>query len=135
MKTRYRLTVPLFVLGVAMSGFALQSAAEPPRRIERLAHQLDLTEAQQTALADLREEFRGARSGMRESRNEVGELIKSGQSDAAADLAAQAARDRVYRSAERRSRLAEILTPEQLAQMDELQSDRRGRGHRSRRGR
>ena len=136
MNNRYRIIIPLLAVGIAMSGLALQmAAADSVRNLDRLAQQLDLSEAQQTALSQLRHATRTSRRGTREKRAEVIQLIRSGQADAAADLAAQSARDRVYRHAEHRASLAAILTPQQLAEFDALRSERRGRGNRSRRGR
>lgn len=55
-------------------------------------------------------------------REEVIALVKGGNVGAAADLAASRARARVYQRAEMQSRLAKILTREQLAQMEEIRS-------------
>ena len=124
MNNRFRSIVLVVLIGMLTSAVA-QSV--DVHRTERLARELALTEAQQEGLAALRAEYAPTREAFDTSREEVIALVKSGSVDAAAELAASHARDRVYRRAEMHRRLAEILTPEQLAQMDEHRSGRSGR--------
>lgn len=122
-------------LGIGIVGvwFAVAASAHP---FDHISEELELTEAQQESMAALREEFASTRKTFHSQKEEVVALVSSGNVDAAADLAANQARERVYQRAEMRRRLAEILTPEQLVQMDELRSSgkrfsrgRRGRHH------
>ena len=106
--------------------------------IERLAEKLNLTNEQVTAIEALRGDGDkdSKRDARRQQREEIRQLIESGQVDAAATLAGNAASERVYKMAEKRTAMAEILTPEQLAQWDALKESRgrgKGKGHHGRR--
>ena len=120
-------------IGILVAGLAVAASAHP---FDRVGEELGLTDVQQESVAALRAEFSSARETIHGQREEVIALVNSGNVDAAADLAARQARERVYQRAEMRRRLAEILTPEQLVQMDELRASgehfkrgRRGRRH------
>ena len=121
MSIKNRYLLPFLAIGFLSAVFAVSTGAHP---MERIAERLGLSEAQQQSLTSLRAEFATARDAAQDQREEVIALVKSGNVDAAADLAAIQARDRVYQRAEMRRRMAEILSPEQLAQMEEIRSSR-----------
>lgn len=120
--------------GLLIGAFALTSHAEPGERMmKRMAEKLDLTTEQQASIAEIRANYGGNREEMKAKRAEVKALVNSGEVDAAAELAATHARDAVYRRAQMRAELSEILTPEQLTQMEALIEERQSRGKRQHR--
>lgn len=121
MTTATRYIPPFIAAGFLAVAFATSAGAHPG---DRLAAQLDLSETQQQDFATLRAEYAPLREAAQAQRKEVFALVKSGDVDGAAALAADQARDRVYLRAEMQRRMAEILTPEQLAKMDEIRSSR-----------
>lgn len=121
MRIKNRYTRPFVALGVLLSALALTAQAHPT---DRMMEQLDLTEAQRQSLESLRDEFEPGRDAVQAQRDEVMALVQSGNVDAAADLAANQARERVYQRAEMHRRMAEILSPEQLAKMEEIRSNK-----------
>ena len=131
MTTTTRYILPFVAIGILSGAFVASAGAHPA---DRLAEQLALSETQQQSLASLRAEYAPLRETAQAQRKEVIALVKSGDVDGAAALAAEQARDRVYQRAEMRRRMAEILTPEQLAQMEELRSSRPDREHKGRPG-
>jgi Spy/CpxP family protein refolding chaperone len=93
--------------------------------VERLAVELDLSEAQTTEIeqivADARERHEALRSSARSG--------TSGRPSPERRAEARALRD------ETQARIAEVLTPEQLADWEALRAERQARhAHRSRRG-
>jgi Spy/CpxP family protein refolding chaperone len=135
MKPPIRKSISLMVVGVLLSALALQTFADT-HRLDRLTQRLNLTAEQQSAMEGLHEQMEPNRQARNEARQEIRSLIASDQVDAAAALAADAARERTYRMAERRQAMAEILTPEQLQQLEEMRQrrgeKRQGRGRRDR---
>ena len=96
--------------------------------MDRLAKKLDLTEEQVSAISALGGE-RGSRHETRKAlREQIKSLIEAGDVDAAAALASEAAGERVREMAAKRAAMAEILTPEQLAEWESLK-ERRGKRH------
>ena len=135
MNTKNRTNWSFLAIGVLLSTFAFSANAHDSNR---LAEKLDLSEAQQQSLATLRAEFAPIRETAQTQRKEVRAMLKTGDVEKAATLAADQARERVYQQAERLRRMAEILTPEQLAKMEEIrsnQSESRFKGQRRGRGR
>ena len=122
-----RFILPFTAVSILAVAFVASAGAHPG---DRFAEKLGLSELQQQSLATLRAEYAPLREAAREQRKEVMALVESGDVDGAAALAADQARDRVYQRAEMQRRMAEILTPEQLAQMEELRSSRPDRFHR-----
>ena len=120
--THLQAVIPLIVMGMLVV-LALQSAADPTPA-HRLTQALDLTSEQQESVAAVFEARKSTRMATKEQFDEVRSLIAAGEVEAAADLAAQQARERVYSMAELRSELVEILTPEQLEQLDTLRAER-----------
>ena len=131
MTTTTRYILPFVAIGIISGAFVASAVAHPG---DRLAQQLGLNEAQQQSLATLRTEYAPLKEVAQAQRKEVMALVKSGDVDGAAALAADQARDRVYQRAEMQRRMAEILTPEQLAQMEEIRSSRPDREHKGRPG-
>ena len=131
MTTTTRYILPFVAFGILAVAFVASAGAHPG---ERLAEQLGLNETQQQTLASLRAEYAPLRQAAQAQREEVIALVKSGNVDGAAALAAEQARDRVYQRAEMQRRMAEILTPEQFAQMEEIRSSRLDREHKGRPG-
>tara|TARA_R110000787_G_scaffold38998_22_gene97953 strand:- start:489 stop:902 length:414 start_codon:yes stop_codon:yes gene_type:complete len=127
--TRYIL--PFVAIGILAVAFVALADAHPG---DRLAEQLGLSETQQQNLATLRAEYAPLREAAQAQRKDVIALVKSGDVDGAAALAADQARDRVYQRAEMQRRMAEILTSEQLAKMEEIRSSRPDREHKRRLG-
>ncbi|MFK8050431.1 MAG: Spy/CpxP family protein refolding chaperone [Halioglobus sp.] len=114
-------------LGFLLSVCASTTSAHP---MDRITDRLELSEEQQQSLLSLRADSELGRDAARESHQEVSALLKSGDTDGAADLAGEQARDRIYKRAQRHQQLAEILTPEQLAQWKELRPQRPERASR-----
>ena len=131
MTTTTRFILRFVAIGVFAGAFVASVSAHPG---DRLAEHLGLSETQQQNLATLRTEFAPLREAAKTQREEVIALVKSGDVDGAAALAADQARDHVYQRAEIQRRMAEILTPEQLAQMEELRSSRPDRKNKGRSG-
>ena len=111
-----RFILPFLMMGVL-------SAATSAHPFEHITDELDLTEAQELDLSSLRAEFVPVKDTANAQREGVMELVNSGDIDAAADMAANQARERVYQRAEIQRRLAEILTPEQFSQMQEIRAN------------
>lgn len=131
MTTTTRFILPFMAIGILAVAFVASADAHPG---DRLTEKLGLSESQQQSLETLRAEYAPLREGEQAKREEVMALVKSGDVDGAAALAADQARDRVYQLAEMQRRMAEILTPEQLAQMEELRMSRPDREHKGRPG-
>ena len=128
--------VPVLAIGLVSGLLASSVGAHPGDRITK---QLDLTEAQRQSLAEIRAELRTSRESAQTRREQVVALVKGGNVDGAAALAAEQARERVYRRAEMRRRVSEVLTAEQLKEMEALRMERpakheMGRRHAGRRG-
>ena len=131
MTTTTRFILPFVAIGIFFGAFVAPAVAHPG---DRLAQQLGLSETQQQSLATLRTEYAPLREAAQAQRSEVIALVKGGDVDGAAALAADQARDRVYQRAEMQRRMAEILTPEQLAKMEEIRSSRPDRKNKGRPG-
>ena len=111
--------VRYLVMGSFCAALTMQTNAGPPPFIEEMG----LSQDQQAQLSEFHDQLRDQRKAMLEQRREFEALIKSGRVDAAADLAAQNARERTYKIAERRAQLAEILTPEQIEKLEEVRAN------------
>ena len=129
MKSSYRSALALITVGVFANVIALQSATADDRRLERMAHRLELNSEQVEAIRSLNEYAGVSKVDRRAMRLEVQSLIEAGQVDAAADLAASNARESTYSRAERRTAMSEILTPEQFEKWSATR-ERRSHGHR-----
>ncbi len=106
------------------------------RMFERIAKRLDLTEEQQTAVEQLREQFRAEQKPLKEqlkaTRDELKGLstVDNYDEDAVADLADQLGeltRDLAVGHASFRNQLQLLLTDEQRAQMAEFHEEMGGR--------
>lgn len=110
--------------------FGLQNAvAKPPGK---MAEALNLSAGQIEAFEALKQERRATRGDRKEIRNKIQDLVRSGDTEAAANLAAEQARQRVYRKAEFHGRMKEILTAEQLEKFESMPNKRerkRGKKH------
>ena len=132
--TRTKTAVTALTTGLLVSAFALAAHAGPG---ERIARKLGLTEDQQASVEQIRETYRPNRDEVRAKRSDVRALVENGEVDAAAELAATHAREAVYRRAQMRAELSEVLTPEQMAELESLMEQRMnnrsraGRGQRS----
>ncbi len=119
--------------GVLLGALALTAHAQPGERMfERMSKKLDLTAEQQASVREIRAEYGGNREEALAKRAEIKALVDSGEVDAAAELAATHAREAVYRRAEMRNALSQVLTPEQLAEMEALTEQRMEQGRRGR---
>ena len=106
MTTTTRYILPFVAFGILAVAFVALAGAHPG---ERLAEQLGLNETQQQSLASLRAEYAPLREAAQAQREEVIALVKSGNVDGAAALAAEQARDRVYQRAEMQRRLVHLV--------------------------
>lgn len=147
-KTIALLSAPLLVAGLT-AGIALADSGErdckgkrhgdrSEHMIERMSKKLDLNEQQQQQLKEGFEEKRELMSDGREAMKQLHEKIRNLDPSAASfdsDLAAlkgQAATlasERVENMVKSRQQLAEILTSEQLAKLDEIRESKRGGKH------
>lgn len=123
--------------GLLVGAFALTAHAQPGERmIERLSQKLDLTAEQTASLKDIRANYGPNREEAKAKRAEVKALVDNGEVDAAAELAATHAREAVYRRAQMRAEVSQVLTPAQMAEMETLieqrkeKRERRGHGRR-----
>lgn len=129
-------TNPARRIGTRIAAAVLISAAALSAHADRgdhFARALDLTEAQQESMREIRETYGVNREQRQANKAEIQALVESGNVDAAADMAAKLASESVYRRAEMRQRMSEILTPEQMEQLEAMRSKRQTRGNRARR--
>ncbi|XOV84915.1 MAG: hypothetical protein ACFHXK_07270 [bacterium] len=98
------------------------SHAGPPaqtRHFGKALMSLDLTDDQRQALTGLRAQFLQRAQDAGSTWRDVRTMLEAGDVDAAADVAAQAARKHIYFLYERKTVLASILTPEQMAVLED----------------
>ena len=98
--------------------------------LERMADKLELSESQVTQIQQLIDTTRPEKGSMKARKAQMKELIEQGNVDQAAELAAEAARQRVYNRTNFKNGLSQILTAEQLAQMEEFKERRKERRER-----
>lgn len=107
--------------------------------MERIIEKLDLTDEQATEVEKLMAERSAKRDDKRKGMSEIQAMVDQGNieqaADQAAEQAANSARERVYKMAENQRRLSEILTPEQLAKMEEIKQRMKNRSKRSKKNR
>ena len=153
MTPRHRLTIA--AIGLLLVGAALPALAQPPgkggrgpgfmdgHRLEHLALRLELSDGQREELkAAFSERFEAGaerRQAMFEARRALRQAIHAESFDEAAIREAAAAvaaleADRAVERAKGAQKLREILTPEQLAELEQMREDRRS-GRRGLRGR
>jgi len=98
--------------------------------LERMADKLDLSDSQVTQIQQLIETNRPEKGSRKAHKAQMKELIEQGNVDQAAELAAEAARQRVYSRTNFKNGLSQILTAEQLAKMEEFKERRKERRER-----
>ena len=130
MSIKIRSTLPSIAFGLLTVAVATSASASPS---DRLAERLGLTEAQESSLTSLREEYAPSRDSAQAQREEIIAMVKAGNVDAAAELASSQARERVYQRAEMQRRMSEILTPDQMSEMETIRSSRSNRHIKGRR--
>ena len=89
---------------------------------------LDLTDDQKDQMKTLfggRDERKNAMLEFRSQSEEVRDLIEAGDFNAAAEVAANLARERVNKIAETKLAMESILTPDQLEKLKSMQAQRR----------
>jgi Spy/CpxP family protein refolding chaperone len=101
-------------------------------QIDRMIEKLELTDEQAIQVEELIDSRVSLRASKFQSRSQIQELIDQGNVDQAADQAADTARERVYEMAKFKSSLEQILTPEQLAKMEENKLRKQKRAERRR---
>jgi len=120
------LKVNHIVLAASVLIFSTAASARPSHE-NYFVEQLGLSEEQATAVKELRQEKRSTMKDSREEREQVKTLIEAGDTEAAAELAAELAKKHVYSKAEFRSKLSTILTTEQMEAFDAMPKKRRGK--------
>lgn len=121
------------LMSTALAGTALAGGG-------RLAEALDLTEEQQAVFASFKEDMDDAREEVKEASEALRDAVKADAQDGEIDVRGlkklvdakiEAQRDLAYLRIDHLSELAEILTPEQLAELQEMREERgeRGPGH------
>lgn len=151
MINRHRLTVA--ICGLALLLASVPALAQPRggghgfmdgHRLEHLALRLELSDGQREALKELfTDRFEAgfeARQGMFEARKALHDQIHADTFDEAAvrEAAEAVAALEVERAVERAQqvqKMRQILTPEQLAELEEMRDERKGPGSRGPRGR
>ena len=84
---------PLAAAGIFLGAFTNMAGAHPT---DRIGEQLGLSVEQQESFTALRGEVEVSRTAVHDQSEEVIALVKDGDVDAAADLAADQARERVH---------------------------------------
>jgi Spy/CpxP family protein refolding chaperone len=123
-------TITLSILmSTALAGSALAGGG-------RFLESLDLTEDQQEVLASFKDEMQAAREEVKESSEALRDAVKADAEDGDIDVRSlkklvdakvEAQRDLAYLRLEHLSELADILTPEQLAELQEMREERKER--------
>ena len=129
LKVPLKRTLPLVVIGVLISALSLQAVAGhrgdyAERHMKHMAKELKLSEEQVTAIKALKENSAEKRSTAKEKRKEIKALMEADNVDAAANLAAEQAKAKIYAKAENKQRMAAILDTEQLEQWQELREEK-----------
>ena len=150
---RNRLTIAICVLALLVA--SVPALAQPRgggrgpgmmdgHRLEHLALRLELSDGQREALKELfSARFEAgfeARQGMFEARRALHDQIHADIYDeAAVRKAAEAVAalevERAVERAQQAQKMRQILTPEQIAELEEMRDERRGAGRRGPRGR
>ncbi len=107
---------------VVLSGLLISSVNAHPSM--PLFEELNLSESQKHSLKAMRADSKENRSLIKAKRVEIKNLMQAGNIDAAAELAASMASDRVYKRSERMNEIKSILSPEQLATLKEGKGER-----------
>lgn len=126
MKTKIIRKLALLIPAVFIAGLAISSYADS-ERISRMTQYLDLSDEQVLAIEALGNPQEEDRGEAWRTKNEVEKLVVAGEVEAAATLAAESVRSKIYRYAENRAALAEILTPSQLEEWEDLRDRFRNR--------
>lgn len=98
--------------------------------LERMADKLELNESQVAQIQQLIDTTRPEKGSRKAHKAQMQELIEQGNVDQAAELAAEAARQRVYNRTNFKNSLSQILTAEQLAKMEEFKARKKERRER-----
>lgn len=85
-----------------------------------MAELLGLSQQQIDTINTLRKEQRPDFESERQQNKEIHALIQAGNTEQAAELAAEQARSRVYKQAEFHNKLKQILSEEQLATWEQM---------------
>ena len=120
MKARILVLLTSVILSAAMIHNA--SAGHGQRFIGKMTEQLNLSEEQASQIQAIFAEKKASRENKRLARQEVEALIESGDTEAAAELAANHARQRVLDRAEFVSQIKAVLSEEQFAQWQEVKA-------------
>lgn len=119
-----KLTVKSIVGLAVASALMLGTANAHPKK--QMFEELNLTDAQRQSLLSMKGDFQGKRAEAQAKRQEIKSLLQAGNVDAAADLVANIAREKVYKRAERFNQIKGILTEEQIATLKENRPERKG---------
>lgn len=135
MKTRILCLITALILSspLAQSTFAAGQGyghghGHGEKMIARMTEKLGLSSEQASSLKTVYEEKMAGKSAKYLAREEVEALIEADNPEAAAELAAEQARQRVLDRAEFRSRIKAILSEEQFAQWQAMKHRRMHRG-------
>jgi len=107
-----------------------KKGGDPYARIDRMIERLDLTEEQAIQVEELMASRVSQRESKQQTRSQIQELIDQGEVEQAAEQAANAARAKTFEKAEFKASLEQILTPEQLAKMEENKDRKQRRAER-----
>ena len=118
-------------VAAAKGPFGGQFGGDSGSRIDRMVERLELSDEQAVEFEKLMESRADQRSLKFQGMSEIQEMIDQGNVDLAAEQAANSARAGVYEMAENKRLLSEILTPEQLAKMEEIKERMKNRSKRS----
>ncbi len=121
---KHRYTIACLFSALLLAAGAQACPDGPPGKHGKMFDSLDLTEEQEAALNALHKEKRASFHDRRAHHDDIQQLIEEGQVEAAADLAAENARQHIRSRAEFQSKLAEILTPEQMEQFKAEKGER-----------
>ncbi|MBX2857231.1 MAG: hypothetical protein KTR17_01095 [Cellvibrionaceae bacterium] len=128
MKTRILGLVAALVLLIPL-GQSVFAAGHGERMIARMTEKLGLTAEQESSLQTIFEEKMASKGDKYQAHSEVQSLIDAGDAEAAAELAAQQARQRVLDHAEFTSQVKAVLSQEQFEQWQAMKQNRKHRVH------
>lgn len=126
MYTKITKKLALLMSAAFIAGLAIFSYADS-ERISRMTQYLELSDEQVLAIEALGNPQEEGRGEAWRTKKEVEKLVVAGEVDAAANLAAESVRTKIYGYAENRAALAEILTPAQLEEWEDLRDRFRNR--------
>ena len=118
MNNRITKLVPVLALTLFLCGHSQAGQPTQVAHFGKALMSLDLTETQLLALSSFRSQFMQRAQDAGNTWRGIRAMLESGEVDAAADVAASAAREHIYFLHERKTILASVLSAEQMAALE-----------------